>query len=369
MNKITTLLALLLMLTTTEINSASMVSVESTPLEISDIKWVYLQFSSDVKYADMGTEQIQVEISKVPSIIRIKSNEFNFHQTSITVITLDGRVHTYDLHYQKDPSNIAYQVTNNELHPIEPFHIELSHRQTSHIIFPSKVIDIQSGNDQVIFDHAEEIDNIIKCKSISAGFESFEETSITIISEEKVLYPFLVKYKEYPNLINIQMTDGQHKQEAIFSSLSINEPQLQNMGKKIIEKGCIIKNIGTMNHKMAFSLFGIYVKEEVMMFFLNIENPSKIDYEIDFIKCYIINKKTNRKQSYQANEKEPLFTYTQPERKTIPANEKQPIVFFFKKFTIPNKHKIHVELFEKNGGRHLKFAIPYKKLLQAKHLE
>ena len=369
MNKFISILALLLLLTSTDIYSASMVSVESIPLEISNIKWVYLQFNSNVKYADMGTEQIQVEISKVPSIIRIKSNETYFPQTSITVITLDGRVHTYDLHYKKDPSNIAYQVTNDELHSIEPYHIELSHRQTSHIIFPSKVIDIQSGNDQVIFDHAEEIDNIIKCKSISAGFESFEETSITVISEEKVLYPFLVRYKEYPNLINIQMIDGQHKQDAIFSSLSINEPEMQNMGEKIIEKGCIIKNIGTMDNKMTFSLFGIYVKDDVMMFYLNIENPTKIDYEIDFIKCYIINKKTNKKQAYQANEKEPLFTYTQPERKIIPANEKQPIIFFYKKFTIPNKHKIHVELFEKNGGRHLKFTIPYKKLLQAKHLE
>ena len=369
MSKSITFLSLFLLFISMDLKSSSMVSVESTPLEISDIIWVYLQFNSDVKYADMGTEQIQVEISKVPSILRIKSNIINFNKTSITIITLDGKVHTYDLHYKQKPSNIAYQVTNKELHPINPYHIELSHQQTSHIIFPTKVIDIQSGNDLVIFDHAEEIDNIIKCKSISAGFESFDETSITVISEDKILYPFLVSYKEYPELINIQINDGIHKQEAIFSSLSINEPQIRDLGEKIVKKGCVINNIGTMDNKMSFSLLGIYVKDDVMMFYLNIENPTKIDYEIDFIKCYVINKKTNRKQSYQANEKEPLFTYSQPERKVIPANERQAIVFFFRKFTIPNKHKILVELFEKNGGRHLKFSIPYKNLLQAKHLE
>lgn len=349
--------------------ATNMMDVKSTSLEISDIKWVYLQFSSDVKYADMGTEDIQVEITKIPSIIRIKSQVAVFEKTSITIITLDGIVHTFDLHYHQNPSFIACQVNGNELTAINPYPIELSHRQTSHIIFPTKVLDIQSGNENVIADYAEEIDNIIKCKSISEGFISFDETSLTIITEDKIIYPFLVTYKIDPELVNIQMTDGSHQQNAIFSYLSINEPQMQNFGKQIIEKGSVIKNIGSISDKIFFSLYGIYVKNDVMMLYLNIENNSKIDYEIDFIKCYVTNKKTNRKQSYQADEKEPLFTYSQPDRKIIPINNKEAIIFFYKKFTIPNKHNLRIELFEKNGGRHLKFTVSHKNLLQAKHLE
>jgi hypothetical protein len=98
------------------------------------------------------------------------------------------------------------------------------------------------------------------------------------------------------------------------------------------------------------------------------ENLSKVDYEVDFIKNYIVNKKTTKKQAYQADEKIPLFVYEESENQLIPAGESKSVVLFFKRFTIPRKHNMYFELFERNGGRHLKFTLSNKTLLDAKKL-
>lgn len=344
----------------------------SSDLEVSDVKWVYLKFSSDVKYADMGSDDILLEKTQVPSILRVKSEVPSFDKTSVTVISLDGIVHTYNLRYQQNPLVIAYEIRREGKEEIPARAIELSHRQTSHIVFSERVVDVQAGSDSIIVDWADGIDNIIKCRSVSPGFDYFDETSLTLITESHEVYPFVVRYKEYPEVVNLNFSNMEGKTggkaEAIFSSLSVNEPAMQEYGRKALARGYDVRNLGVIKDKMSFSLFGIYVYEDVMMFYLSVENLAKIDYEIDFIKSYIVNKKTTKNQASQADEKVPLFTYKESSSEVIPAAGKYGVVFFYKRFTIPDKHSLYFEVFEKNGGRHLKFTVPHKSILKAKHL-
>ena len=172
--------------------------------------------------------------------------------------------------------------------------MDLSHRQTSHIVFPTKILDVTVGSDSIIADLADGIDNIIKCKSLSAGFDYFEESSLTIITEDHSIYPFVIKYEEYPEIINYHLAGENTRSDALFSSLSINEPAMQSCGQKVLDQGCVLRNYGVINNKMSFSLQGIFVHEDVMMFSIAVDNMSKIDYEIDFIKNYVINKKTTK---------------------------------------------------------------------------
>lgn len=121
---------------------------------------------------------------------------------------------------------------------------------------------------------------------------------------------------------------------------------------------------------MTFALQGIYIKDDVSMFYLAISNNSQIDYDIDFIKCYITNRKNLKKQTMQIDDITPLFEYVQNEKKHfIPANSTYHTVLFFKRFTIPDKHNLFFEIFEKNGGRHLQFIITNRDLLSAKVLK
>jgi hypothetical protein len=51
---------------------------------------------------------------------------------------------------------------------------------------------------------------------------------------------------------------------------------------------------------------------------------------------------------------------------SVKGKESESTVFAFKKFTIPDKKQLVVELFEKNGGRHQRFVIRNVDLAKAR---
>lgn len=348
------------------IYAVNMVGSKMDSLEISDTKWIYLKFSCDIKYADMGTEDIRIEKCVIPSMMRIKSEVPHFESTTITVITVDGIVHTYRLKYEDSISTIAFQI-GSERSSILSQKIELSHKQTSHLIFDKKVVEVSTGVDTIIAEPAEGIDNVIKCKSISSGFDYFEETSLTVITEDGGLFPFVVSYNESPHIVNYNVSNGS-RVDAIFSDYSLKEPEMKNLAQQVMKAGTQLRNLGVMENKMVFGLRSIFVHKDVMMFLVEVQNNSQVDYEIDFIKSYVINKRTSKKQAFQTDEKISIFAYTENESEKIAAKGCYSIVFFFKRFTIPDKHNLFFELFEKDGGRHIKFTVPNKVLLNAKQI-
>lgn len=363
---ITTILTILTHLT------ASATNVHGTncaTLDISDIKWVYLCFGSEVNYADMGTDEILIEKTNNKRIIRVKSEVVNFDSTTVTVITNDGSVHTFALRYRQDPSALALKVKSSQddgMDTIPSYRIELSEDRTSHIILPNKISDIAVGSAHIAAEQAEEITNIVKCKSIDRGFDIYEETSLTIISGDEV-YPFIATYNKNPKMVNITVGEGE-KAGAIFDKTATNETQMREIARTILQRGSTINNIGVISNKMTFSLRSIHIQGDVMMYHINLVNSSLIDYDIDFIKCYIINKKTTKAETFQIDEKTPIYTYQSNPKEIVPAKGSYNIIFFFNKFTIPDKHELYFEVFEKEGGRHMKFTVPHKELLKAKNI-
>lgn len=340
-------------------------------LGISDVKWVYLKFKSDVSNIDHGTDDILIERTSVPSITRVKSRIPRFVETHITFITKDGEVHTFHIHYEQNPGVVAANVWGKKLREedvIRPLRVELSDDRTSHITFPHKVVDMSVGCDSAIVDHVLNTDNMVMAKCYPYDTNLFKETSLTVVTEDKNIYAFDVVYKEVPEVLNFSVDDAD-KKGAVFSVINVNETDMQSLGELVISKGSQL-NRGIMEGKMTFALQGIYIKDDVSMFYLAISNNSQIDYDIDFIKCYITNRKNLKKQTMQIDDITPLFEYVQNEKKHfIPANSTYHTVFFFKRFTIPDKHNLFFEIFEKNGGRHLQFIITNRDLLSAKVLK
>lgn len=341
---------------------------EINPLDISDIKWVYLKFNADVNYADRGTDDIKIEVSNAKNVIRIKSDVVDFDSTTITVITNDGIVHTFALSYKQDPKAIAIKIKGGKITEddyIETYHIELSDDRTSHVILPEKIVDISVGSNYIAAEQTEEISNIVKCKSINAGFDIYKETSLTIVTEKEI-YPFIATYNKKPQQVNMTIGSSSH---AVFNRIPTNESDMKSLGEQVLSQGSVINNIGVIEDKMTFSLRSIFIDNDIMMFNIGLQNASRIDYDIDFIKCYIVNKKTAKHETYQIDEKVPIFTYSNSENEMVKAKGTYNTVLFYNRFTIPDKHILYFEVFEKNGGRHLKFTIPHKELLKAKYLK
>ena len=85
---------------------------------------------------------------------------------------------------------------------------------------------------------------------------------------------------------------------------------------------------------------------------------------IDFIKCFIKDKKTIKNSPEQEIESIPILTYKY--LTTIDSNRSNTFVLAFPKFTIPDKKKFEVEIYDKDGGRHLAFTIKDDLIIDAK---
>ena len=120
---------------------------------------------------------------------------------------------------------------------------------------------------------------------------------------------------------------------------------------------------------MTFQLNSIYTDQDIIAFNLHIINNSRIDYGIDFVKAYIRDKKISKKTAMQEDEINPIYAYYTDQEKVIHGKGDYNVVLFYKKFTIPEKRILFFELFEANGGRHIKFSAPNRSIIKAEVIE
>jgi hypothetical protein len=110
----------------------------------------------------------------------------------------------------------------------------------------------------------------------------------------------------------------------------------------------------------------LYVHEDYMFFVFDLKNNSYIDYDIEFVKCFERDQKKRKNAIQQETTIEPIY---QDEFNTkIKGKGSNRLVLGFNKFTIPDDKVFEIELYEKNGGRHMKLAVLNEYILSAEPL-
>ena len=72
-------------------------SIKPVQVDISDTHWVFLNFHSEIKYGDFGSENIIASITEVKNILKIKSSIPFFETTNITIATAEGNYYSIEV--------------------------------------------------------------------------------------------------------------------------------------------------------------------------------------------------------------------------------------------------------------------------------
>ena len=99
----------------------------------------------------------------------------------------------------------------------------------------------------------------------------------------------------------------------------------------------------------------LHIYDNLLLFTFEIENKSKLPYDIDYIRYYIIDKKTAKLTASQEVDQQALFSENYSPR--IEGNGRMKYVIAFDKFTIPDEKVFRIQINEKNGGRHVLFDL------------
>lgn len=341
--------------------------LNSVDLPISDIQWTLVKFPSNVSYADIGSNDIEVQKTSFENILQIRAIVAYFDTTNVSVVTANGKFYSFRLGYNIDPPFIAVnmeKVKDNTIRTENTFkfyNLELSTLQTTHIIFNERINHIAVGTDSIISELADKTSNITRAKSVSEDI--YSPMTVTYIGESQTIYPFKVTYNASPKSYNFSIADFG---DALFDEVNTNDIKMQKMAETILRHGATINDIGVLGTKTAFGLRSIFVQEDLIAFYLTINNDSGIDYAIDFIKTYIVDKKKNKKTAQQETEIHPIFVYNPKKTDIISGKTSHSEVWIFQKFTIPKNRVLNFEVFEKRGGRHMLFQIEPTDLFNAK---
>ena len=331
-------------------------------LLINNTQQLLLKFPSSIQYVDLGTNDIVGKTWFMKTCLSLNTNNTKMESTTISVVTSEGNYYSYVLKYSKDLDVLAYNIGEG----IISFNkAEVSSSKTTHFIANEDIVDIIVGNDSIIADSALGIRNIVKIKSLS---KNIDKASFTIITKSGKIYPFNLLYNETPS--NLSMYIGDSKEMAMFSETPLDKNKLEKISKYVEELKPAYNYLGNLEHKMIFSLDGIYSVGNWLFFRLHLENLNNIDYGIDFIKTYVRDKKDDKYLALQEQEIYPFYIHFSNEeyKKMLPASESVEIILFFNRFTIPKSRIMCFELFEENGGRHLDFSISNKEILKAKRV-
>jgi conjugative transposon TraN protein len=256
---------------------------------------------------------------------------------------------------------------------IPSYCLEVSFDKTVHLIFPAGISYIDLGSSNIIAGKAEGAENVVRVKAAVRDFT--EETNFSVITDEGSFYSFIVNYSKEPEKLNIEMNDFLHKEklsnrpensmEVQLSELEGESPRDVRMAMEKIYKTNRkkVKSVKSNQFGIEFLLRGIFSHNGLLYLHTEIKNTSDIPFDIDFLVFKIVDKKVVKRTAIQETIIEPVRAYNY--MTSVKGKESESTVFAFKKFTIPDKKQMVVELFEKNGGRHQRFVIKNKDLAMA----
>lgn len=234
--------------------------------------------------------------------------------------------------------------------------------RTTSLLFPSAIRHVDRGTEQVLAQQVKEADNLLLVKAAQPGIK---ETNLTVVTADGQIYSFAVSYNDRPfqTIYNLESSRGAAASNIKFEGELMSKGDLDDYCKIILDNKQSIRGISDAKWDINSQVAGIYIKDKVIFYQLLLNNFSSIDYDIDFIRFFIKDRKKSKRTASQEIELVPLSTAGN--MAIVPGMGRQLITVALEKFTLPDAKFLAIQIMEKNGGRHLTLRVKNKKIIQA----
>ncbi len=257
---------------------------------------------------------------------------------------------------------------------ITPRQVEVSFNKTTHLIFPAPVQYVDLGSTDIIADKAAGAANVVRLKAAVRDFQA--ETNLTVITAGGRFYAFDVRYADDPGQLSIRIMNDLQAQipEGKAPTVPVRLDALDGDDAARIDSAMEqiynndkpqIKHIGYKRYGLQTLLTGIYIDSEGWLYFgIEMRNDSRIPFDIDHIRMYVRDKRLPRRTAVQDIEIVPV-------RRLHPLSEIDTgktgrTVWAIPKMTIPDGKALHIDIYERGGGRHQSLRVENRDILAAK---
>jgi hypothetical protein len=227
--------------------------------------------------------------------------------------------------------------------------LSISTDKTTSLIFPFPIKYVDRGTRDILVQPVKEDERILLVKAAS---KQFAETNLSVVTGDGNVYEFTVNYTPQPTVLVLHLPPNKKATISAYANAILNNPP-RRISK--VEHGAVITKLS-----------GIYIKDDVIYYQLEIHNHSPLDFDIELLKFFITDKKRSKRSSVQENELVPL--YVAGNRSKVKAYNFSVVVVALDKFTIPDAKFLRIQLMEKNGGRHFNLKVYNRQILRARML-
>ena len=250
---------------------------------------------------------------------------------------------------------------------IIPYKLEIGYNFNTAIAFPGTIKDAYWGFKEIKAQTVPQVQNVLLIK---AAKQNFLPTNLHVFTADGKLYTFNVFYSDTPvqTTYDLRKLIPEAKPSTTgnveFSDQAINENELAGfMDNARTLQPFLSKK--SREYEMQIQLHGIYFYQDLLFFSLGLSNESNLDYNLDFTRLYIKDKRKSKRSSFQERE---LVPVKKDSLTRLAGHSTQNFVLVVPKFTIPDNKEFYLEVFEINGGRNLALKIKNHQLLKAKRL-
>jgi len=248
---------------------------------------------------------------------------------------------------------------------VESHSLEITYNKTSSLIFPAVIKSVDKGSRDILAQKAKGVENVLQLK---AARESFPETNLTVITADGILHQFKVNYAKQPVSLSVDLTQDDVTSlaeiPAIIFQTDMTESDMEKYCAGILQAKKPLRPQREKKFRVTLSLNGIYIKDDVIFYHLRIRNQSNINYDVDFLRFFIRDQAKVKRTASQEVDVKPVYVYG--DDSSVENNSTRDIVYAQQKFTIPDSKHLVIEMFEKNGGRHLSLKIKNGTIVKAK---
>jgi conjugative transposon TraN protein len=242
--------------------------------------------------------------------------------------------------------------------PIQFYSLDITVNKTTNIIFPYAIKSVDRGSTDILAQIAKGVDNVLQLKALR---QSFPATTLSVITADGKLYPFLAHYSAEPAILNLSFRQDFQVQ---LSGQLVNEATLDSISSLVLNQQPFIHNSTSSGH-LKLSLEGIFIQDGILWFTIRLQNHSIIDFQPDHVKFFFQDKKQAKRTAIQEM---PILPVNKAAIDPVAGNGQTFSVIAFKAFSIPKDKWLIMEINEKTGSRPLVLRIKSRTILRARAL-
>src|SRR5690606_34620299 len=179
-----------------------------------------------------------------------------------------------------------------------------------------------------------------------------------------IIQPIAYAQDSVISLSNVSQSSDHRVEKDTYESIYSKE----NICKRIYGQRNFNKVDCDKSGKVSARLSGFQIRDNTLYYKVTIKKQSNINYDIDFIRFYVRDLETAKRTVTQERELDTVHSYGTGNN-TVEGQHSEQYVFALDKFPITKDKALIMEVYEKNGGRHLYLKAKQSDIENARAIE